>query len=521
MAPPVAASAVPGEGGCALVDAELTAGDANDLIERLGAHWTEGIARELVYRLVVALECRRPTDVSAGEFGIQFSLDLSRIYLGGLGERVGCLVAGGRDEEPAREVSRFWQQFGTAGGVVVVFCVNDGAYAHAVHRLPPRFALALAPDDVAHLLASLQPRRWLAERLATRLGRAFMSVYDISKPATVAFFGRTRELDRLTEDAATSYAITGPGRIGKSSLLKRYTSSLKRRFDPRATRLVTIDCTDLPLDDPNAVARRVATRIRPSNRSQRVTATDLMAFLRECRPASGPIELLIDEADEFCFTEPFRQIGQATREGSVRLVICGRKSVHDYALRESSPLARRLELIRLGPLHDSEARDLIVLPMADLGITVDEDPSVVRRILDRTGRLPHLIHYYCKHIVAAVSTATTERDGASGVTHALLTAVEQEYDFLEHVLNPLFELRDSRTYEVAIGLLGEGQDHFRLADVEAVSTRLGHSLSSREAKDLCDELVIQNVLVWDKSAYRVSSPMLRTSAHRSGLLRLP
>lgn len=487
---------------------------AASLIDRLAGHWTEGIARELVYRLGLALECPRPTEVSAGKCGLLFGLDVSRIYLGQLGERLRCLLAGGQDQEPAADVSQLWQEFGTAGGVVVALCVSDDAYAQAVRRLPPRRALVLDPKAVADLLEAAHPRRRLAEGLASRLGRTFLSVYDITRPATVAFFGRTRELDRLAEDTAASYAITGPGRIGKSSLLRRYMDRLKWEADPRSLRLVSIDCTDLPLDDPNAVARTIATRVRPGPRSQRVTASGLMAFLRESRPVAGPIELLIDEADEFCFTEPLRQIGQAAREGSVRLILCGRKQVHDYALREASPLARRLEVIRLGPLQDAEARDLIVLPLADLGIALEDDSGVVRRILDRTGRLPHLIQYYCKHLVDAVASADPPR-----ITHLLLSELERDYDFLEHVLNPLFELRDRRAYDVALGLLDGGQEHFRLADVEVLAARIGHRMSTREVKDLCDDLVVQNVLIWDRSAYRVSSPVLRAAARRSGLLR--
>jgi hypothetical protein len=367
---------------------------------------------------------------------------------------------------------------------------------------------------VADLLAATSPRRRLTEQLAARLGRTFMSVYDISKPATVAFFGRARELSRLTEDVGTSYAVTGPGRIGKTSLLKRYAEAFRRRSDHRATPLVMIDCIELPLDDPNAVARRIATRIHPSPRSQRVTAHDLLGFLRETKPAGAPVELLIDEADAFCFTEPFRQLGQAAREGYVRLIVCGRKGVHDYAVREDSPLAHRLEMIRLGPLQEAEARDLIHLPMADLGFEVE--PGVVRRLLDQTGRLPHLIQYYCKHLVDQLSG----RRGEARVTLALIGDLETEYEFLENLLGPLFDLRDRRAYDVALGLLQKkGTEHFRLADVEEVAAGLGHPLEPRAAKDLCDELVVQNILMWDKTAYRLSSQALRMSAERSGLLR--
>jgi hypothetical protein len=489
--------------------------DAGLIIERLAMHWSEGFARELTHRLVVGLECTPPTEVSAWPSSLVFCLDLSRILLGGLGERVNCLVLGGENESPGRDVSRFWQELGNSGGVVMAFCISDDAYAQAVRRLPPRYSLALPPAEVADLLAAPEPRRRLAERLSVRLGRTFMSIYDISKPATVAFFGRSRELMRLWDDAGTSYAVTGPGRIGKSSLLRRHAENLKRRSDHRASRLVMFDCTEFPLDDPNAVARKIATRMHPSPKSQRVTASDLLSFLRECRPAGGPIELLIDEADAFCFTEPFRQLGQAARDGYVRMVLCGRKGVHDYALREASPLAGRLEVIRLGPLQDAEARDLICQPMADLGITVDEDPSVLRRLLDQTGRLPHLIQYYCKHLVDLLSG---RRDGTQ-VTHTLISELESGYEFLENLLSPLFELREERTYDVAVGLLQKGNEHFRLADVEALAARLGHTLSLREARDLCDELVVQNILMWDRLAYRLSSQALRMSAKRSGLLR--
>ena len=167
-------------------------------------------------------------------------------------------------------MARFWRDHGASGvGVVLVICVNDAAVIAANRALPPRYALVLGPEDVVALLNAPKPQRRRIERLPARFGRTFPWVYDFSKPAGVAFFGRTRELEKLQDDANTSYAVTGPGRIGKSSLLRRHATNLRRSNDPRASRLVELDCTGLPRDDPNEVARAIAVNIgRPDTTRQ-------------------------------------------------------------------------------------------------------------------------------------------------------------------------------------------------------------------------------------------------------------
>ena len=116
-----------------------------------------------------------------------------------------------------------------------------------------------------------------------------------------------------------------------------------------------------------------------------------------------------------CDGETFRQLGHAAKEGYVRLVLCGRKRLYDFASRDSSPLGQRLVLMRLTPLSEPDARALIRLPLESFGLSLDPEPELVHHLLTRTGRLPHLIQFYAKNLVELSS-----EHGTDGITPELL-----------------------------------------------------------------------------------------------------
>jgi hypothetical protein len=488
------------------------------LLDELAGKWTEGNAQKLVSLLSASLGCGPPTFEFREESrnALRFRLDLSRAYLGGMGERVGSLLVAGTREEPIEPLTRFARDVAGGGlGFPLAFCVTNDAWVVARRLLPPRFSVAIGPDDLAAILESDDPLRILTRLAARQVSRVALSVYSVLRPADVAFFGRDREQSLLFDDIRSSYAIAGPGRIGKSSLMKRHARNLRRRRDPRTARIHEIDCMPLGEACDDEVARYIATQVRSNRRAERVTAGDLSRFFRECRSESdGPIELLLDETDLICHGEAFRQLGLAAKEGHVRLVLCGRKRLYDFASRESSPLGQRLVLMRLSPLSDMEARSLIQLPLDALGLSLDPEPELLRHILHRSGRLPHLIQYYAKHLVEL-----TSENKSDWITPALVAELEDRDDFCEMFLSPLEELSDRPAYALACLLLADGRDRFDTAYIREILGRLGRAPADVVAvRREADELVVANILAWEKGGYRLASPVIREAARAAGFL---
>ncbi|HKB35643.1 MAG TPA: hypothetical protein VKD72_04265 [Gemmataceae bacterium] len=387
-----------------------------------------GNARTLIPLLAQRLHSTAEVIEDRGD-PVRFQLDIPGIYLDGVGERTRCLAACGDDDQTLASIRKFWMTHGSATtGVVFVFCTSAGAHAHACRIVPPGCGLVLAPHEVTGLLHHPDARPLLKRRLRERFSRRRLSLYNIGLPATDnRFFGRKRELAQLLENPITHFAIPGPARVGKSSLLQAYKASLVRLRDPRATRTHEIDFYALPDTRPDTVARHIAMTIKPSYRSSQVHAADLVQFFRFCsvqestqekREKPEPLELLLDETDEVCGGEAFRYLGQAARHGLVRLILAGKKCLYDYATRSDSVLGGRVRVLRLESLDEPEARDLIRRPLEDLGLSLCE--NVIHRILAQSGRRPHLIQYYCQRLVEL----TVERS-LDEITPALLAELER------------------------------------------------------------------------------------------------
>jgi hypothetical protein len=92
------------------VSKAIDSGDYVDGLARLSTSWSEGNARQLAINFADRFETA-PAELKFEPGSLQFRLDLSRIYMQGLGERVPCLLLGGT--ETANERAKdFWHKVG-------------------------------------------------------------------------------------------------------------------------------------------------------------------------------------------------------------------------------------------------------------------------------------------------------------------------------------------------------------------------------------------------------------------------
>jgi hypothetical protein len=486
-------------------------------ISHIGERWNDIQANALIRQLSERLGCSMlpaeaaPTDDAL----VRFTLDLSHLHLHGLDERTTCALLGEAEGATLAALDAFALDAAKSIGFPFVFCLTADSYAKA-HRIMTRQpSMVLGPEDLAALIDSSHPLKTLLTHVREQIDRLALSAYNILRPADSLFFGREREQARLFEDLNASYAIAGPGRIGKSSLLKRHARNIRRSRDPRSTRLFEIDFMPLGRPDDDEVAQYIAMRISGNSRSYRTTTSGLTRFLRHCRAEfGGPLELLLDETDLVCEGEAFRQLGWAAKEGYVRLVLCGRQRLFEFSTSEASQLGHRLTPMLLTPLADAEAQLLIRLPLDALGVSIPHDSDLIRHITDQTGRLPHLLQFYCKSLVELTVDHQSHQ-----ITAELVEELESQGEFFMAFLGPLEELGSGESFSLAAALLRDGRDRFELAQVRDILIRLGRRdhdpISARRA---CDALVIHNILVWDQGGYRVANHAIRRFAKQAGLL---
>ncbi|HMG73142.1 MAG TPA: hypothetical protein VK582_06530 [Pyrinomonadaceae bacterium] len=211
----------------------------------------------------------------------------------------------------------------TPASLPFILTLSEGCYRQAKQLLPNDRCLILNPDQIVQVLRNAA-RKLILEYLLQQIPKARLSPYNLLRPAEGGmFFGRRTEVARLINDEATSFAIAGPGRIGKTSLLQRYLVEMVRRRDPRSRYRFLInffDCNDTYGD---TVARFIAMHIASSATSHRMTAGGLLNFLNY-QSKDAPLDLLLDEVDLVCDSDAFKALGAAARLGYCRLVLSGR-----------------------------------------------------------------------------------------------------------------------------------------------------------------------------------------------------
>ena len=304
-----------------------------------------------------------------------------------------------RDRGTAREatdsVTTFWRDAGSKAAIPFVFCLSEESLLAARKVLPEQHALVLSSSNIVDILTSEDSRLVIKQHLRQQLARTRLNPYNFLRPAEGnMFFGRHGELGSLLRDRQSSFAIAGPSRIGKSSLLKRYVWELRRRHDPRRERIVLIDCYDCPDESSDSVARHIAVRMGETWGLRRA-AHDLPQLLKSrSQSLNGPVELLLDEVDGVCFSQAFNYLAEAARNGHVRLVLCGRANLLNMMHRQDCHLAQRLKLLQPEPLRPDVAQRLMTLPLGDLGFRLVDQDQLVEHFLTMTGRLPGLLQYY-------------------------------------------------------------------------------------------------------------------------------
>jgi hypothetical protein len=487
---------------------------ATALIERLADGWAGshiGPAQELMERWAAAL-CTEVEINEVGENTAQFVINLSDIRLRTM-YQVPCMLVSG-NSGIAQPLQSFWNKFNSTKYIPFVLTLSETARAEAAKKLNSGRCLILSAEQIKQMLHVDLAQNLLKQIIHQQIPRRALIPYSILVPAEGGmFFGREHELSRLLNEDFNSFAIAGPGRLGKTSLMLRYKEMGLRE---RQGRTPFMHCLSFHNGEPlpNRTARFLAMGIEPSRRSDRITAGDLVNFLRyQKNRYGGTIELLLDEVDEVCQGEVFKYLGEAARSNLCRLVLCGKGVLLKMMLSSKSPLDCRLDLLQLGPLDEKSARALLIEPLTDLDFRIDEPDKLVGEVLELTGHLPNLIQLFGMKLA---DRAIMENADPISLEH--LDALKKDFFIAQFFIKALVDLDDPETRLVGLSLLNESKDEFSVREVQEVARREGISADAKRTNDMCIDLLINNVLVWDNGAYRIATGGLSFYARQKDYL---
>jgi hypothetical protein len=485
------------------------------LIERLAHGWTSshaGLAQELVQRWAAPL-CNEADIIRVGENTAEFVTVLSDIRLRTMHE-VPCLLVGG-ESDLSRPLRDFWTRSNSTQHIPFVLTLSEAAHAAAVQILHSGRGLILSPEQIKKFLRSQFPLLELKQLLLRQIPRRSLVPYNLLVPAEGGmFFGRENELSRLREEDFTSFAIAGPGRIGKTSLARYYQDERLRSRHPGSSRSFYISLYNAE-HLPDRIARFIAMRIQNSRRSDRMNTKDLLNFLLyQNKLCGGPLELILDEVDEDCEGEAFKVLGEAARAHLCRLILCGKGTLLKTMLSSKSPLDCRLDLVQLEPLDTDSARDLLIKPLEDLGFKVDNPDRLSEEILELTGQMPHLIQLFGMKLVDRAIN-----DKSEVISTEYVEILKTDFFIAQFFIKPFNELSNADTKLIALALLSESQQSFTVLEVQAIALREGLKVDSIRINEICLDLLVNNILAWDNGSYRIANGGLQFYIRKNDFLK--
>jgi AAA+ ATPase superfamily predicted ATPase len=451
----------------------------------------------------------------------EFTADLGKIKLRGMDD-VRCLAISGRTRTHRHTVKAFIDRVKAPGQAILVLAPTPDEFSEAQRQLSGVSQCGLlgradlgrvfaGPDDRSRFVIAAAFRRY-----SSRLGLIPFSIDVAARPNM--FFGRESELEWLAEEETTNFAITGPGKIGKTSLVKQYLHYLRRSGKSSQTFYVDLHETlDRSATNwPSFVAKRLA----GTSWSQTVTLESFPQFLKlfKSKILKGRTPtIILDEMDEVVSdSENVRQIIAAVeKQGLCRFIICGRAEVYKAVRNNSTGLGGRFRVIRLEPLEPRTAEKLLLEPLMDLGLALAEEKRSLEYVIEWTGRLPQLIQFYGQRLVeSAVKSKVHE------ITHTQIEDLSHDFETKQYFLSPLDDLNRPFARLLTYCLLNDDNVTFSPAFVTGLLRKHELQIDAEEVRKVCDELVILNILAWENDTYRLANRAMRYYLSRSGTLDL-
>ena len=391
----------------------------------------------------------------------------------------------------------------SAENSLLVLCPSAEHYPLVAAALPKGRTFILSPSGIAGILAGDVSRNRDVLRRTIREqvdDLRWLHTFDTTRPvAGEMFFGRRRELDLLRYQERDCFLITGPSKIGKSSLLYHYHWALLRNKDPRLSCSFYVDLQPCTGWHEDAVARFFATKFRDVPYTSRdLKFRELRSFLFTVQEkARSPIEIIIDEADAVCHMDLLLTVAEFATSSRSRLIVVGRGAVRRFWLKHQSTAFGRLRDLRFQVLSRDEAWHLFTRPIEALGLRL-ESPELIRElILRETSRMPHLIQHCARSVITLASEMSTDM-----ITPTMLHRGRDSFFDFGILRTHLDDLHSDLARLAALNVLEGVRQGIHTPDkIQEILKGQGFTLSIGDVTYLCDDLVMNCLQTWDHSGY--------------------
>jgi len=222
------------------------------------------------------------------------------------------------------------------------------------------------------------------------------------------FFGRQAQLGRMLLHRDKSFAIFGGRRVGKTSLLIKLRSELRKEGLDQTVFFTAQGVKDIVDFCHRLLAAVGGAKIEPKGSvgwyGIERTRNDLR---KEVLLGGRRVTVLIDEVDDLVKVdqprgEPVMNMLRSLNEelhDKCRFVFAGFRLLYDRLIYYYSPVMNFLEPMPLGGLDSKAARRLIEVPLRDyLGYDISK-PEVVHMAMEYSSRSPWQVQHFCGRLV--------------------------------------------------------------------------------------------------------------------------
>ena len=234
------------------------------------------------------------------------------------------MILAGTGTDWAAQNQTLWSRIVSSSNMPFIFACGEKEYEEAKSKVGSRFALVWSPQEILSFLDSSNPFDFFKQLLRKRFSLELLHPFDYHHPAsTRRFIGRHELLQRLRDNPQTNYALVGPSKMGKTSLVDQYQRP-ERGGSDRRTRQFYLDLYAVGATD-HALSRAIRMVVDSSKSSYYDKPENLPGFLEKAKGRlGGPLELILDEVDKHCSLEVMRVLIHLAQRRVCRLILVGR-----------------------------------------------------------------------------------------------------------------------------------------------------------------------------------------------------
>ena len=359
------------------------------------------------------------------------------------------------------------------------------------------FCVILDSQEMQKVVCGPAAEKPLMDLIVQKIPLSSLSPYEITSAVSGSlFFGREYEIRTIRNHPTTDYVILGTRRIGKTSLLKEIKRHLEGIEDSEESnkdkgRIIYCDCSKY--NSANDYMLDVVDKLEP-RRLERETMEHFPRFLRwKSFRGKRPLLFLLDEFDQVIEFDQLdnwallKLLRASAQEGYCHYILAGYRSTMESCLEEKSPLFNLVTPITLGNLSLKETRQLITVPLGNMGVSVKRPDDFIAQIFHETAGHPNIIQLYCYTLIQII-----DRQERRTISSEDLALVECDPEF-ERFIFRSFYANTTHLEKAIVFALVRGCERFTLEDIQKAMTQHSVRATGEQILRACDHLRVAGI----------------------------